>query len=143
MAAATAGEKPLITIDLSVDPASDLLSILKVDPASTHQKLYDLRPPLGIYNLSCAQLAQRLSRCCSTLEDLLLRHRTPSSFASDPESQTLSDYLLLTMYASAEHVDDLESVLLTFFETRKEFARSPVVRQFKKDLSLIRRRMCA
>lgn len=118
-----------------------MLEVLEIDPSKTYQRKYDLRAPLGVYNISLNQLARRLAHSCEILLRLMRRHDNPKAFAEDSDEQTLSDYLLLTIYAAAEHVDDLENTLLTFFPERRLFAKSPDVRAFKRALSPVRRRM--
>jgi hypothetical protein len=141
------GSKPEILIDLDSGvgipfTAETYLSQLK--PGRSHHEQLDTRHPLGIYNVSVARILKKLTRCCYHLEDYL--HAAPSVTAlqhhTDKQDQVI-DYVELSLYAAAEHVDDLEAIARCFFKDDQFYSGSKEVRSLKSSMKPIRDQISA
>jgi hypothetical protein len=139
--------KPELRIDLPSQgagalPALDRLSSL-IDAPLHHDKI-GVRHPLGIYNLSVARVSNKVVACATKLEALIQTAATLSELhALEKESEELVDYLELCLYAAAEHVDDVESIAVCCFASKKEFKRSLHARKMLKEVKVIRDRLTA
>lgn len=94
-----------------------------------------LRPPLGIYNTSLSRLCGRLEKCSAKLEELF--KGSPNLEAVNSNQYILEetlDYLELSLYAAAEHVDDLKLIINGFFDSVKNFKKSSDAKQFLEKL---------
>ena len=138
--------KPEIVIDLDspegLSPfrAVGLLSSLKAT-ASYHQKM-DCRHPLGIYNLSTTRIIRKLNKCAECLEALYLSSSIVYDLRKDREKlNCVIDYLELSLYAAAEHVDDIEYIASCFYSTNNSFNKAAPVNALKKEMKPIRDRV--
>ena len=133
--------KPVIVISADSEgsplPALDLLSSLR-DSASFHEQR-DCRHPLGIYNISVARICDKVAKCADKLEAYWqisdARNGADNLDATEGE---IIDYLELTIYAAAEHVDDLEAIANIFCKSDREAASSANVRLLKKAIKPLR-----
>lgn len=131
------------TIKLSRDgidsplPALNVLSALK-NGASYHEQR-DCRHPLGVYNISIARICYKVEKCADKLETYW---QTSGGFDSKDNLDTIRDeiidYLELTMYAAAEHADDLITIAKTFYKSDREANSSLNVKILKKAIKPIR-----
>lgn len=86
------------------------------DEGCFHQQS-GLRLPLGIYNISISRVTDKLIRLCHRVETYF-----NSSNTLDPQSDIrevqleIIDYIELSLYAAAEHVDDVKSICSGFFK---------------------------
>lgn len=120
----------------------DVLS--KTSEEETFEDRYGLRKPLGIYNVSLHRVWSRVRRVADNVADYTRNQRhIQRSGAVDDRIEVISDGIEAAIYAAAEHVDDLESCLLCFFGDRTSFAKATAVREFKKNLSPLRRSVSA
>ncbi|MFG1228584.1 hypothetical protein [Xanthobacter wiegelii] len=118
-------------------PALNILSSLK-NGASYHEQR-DCRHPLGIYNISVARICDKVAKCADKLEAYWQVSGSPDSVDNlDATQGEMIDYLELAMYAAAEHVDDLEEIAKTFYNSDREAASSADVRLFKKAIKPLR-----
>ena len=137
--------KPEFRIDLAVAGSSPLraetyLSSLK-QGASLHEKL-DCRHPLGIYNVSIKRILQKLTSCASTLEQYIrVAPSTGELRSHQVEKERVIDYIELSLYAAAEHVDDLEAIARCFFPDNGATSRATYVRKFKLMMKPLRDRI--
>jgi hypothetical protein len=131
-------EKPRVRVDVSSGAvtaleAQSLLSQLKPG-ASLHEKL-DRRHPLGVYNVSVSRICSKLRKCCERAEAYWKAGHDIASLQSFKDlREELLDYFELSIYAAAEHVDDVEAIASSFFTDQGQFAKSREVRLFKKQL---------
>lgn len=115
-------------------PALNILSSLKNGVAYHEQR--DCRHPLGIYNISASRICDKVAKCADKLEAYW--QASSSMNTLDAAQGEIIDYLELTMYAAAEHVDDLEEIAKTFFKSDREAASSADVRMLKKAMKPLR-----
>ncbi|VVT12041.1 hypothetical protein [Hoeflea sp. EC-HK425] len=133
--------KPVITISPygggSPLPGLNALSSLKIG-ASYHEQR-DCRHPLGVYNISIGRICDKVAKCADKLEAYW---RIPGDLDSvESFGSVISDivdYLDLTIYAAAEHVDDLEVITKTLYKTDREAAKSLDIKRFKKAIKPLR-----
>ncbi len=79
----------------------------------------DLRMPLGIYNVSASRVCDKLVRLCQRLETYFCTGNTLNSLSTqDDVMQEVLDYVELSLYAAAEHVDDITSIASGFFQSK-------------------------
>ncbi|PYE87551.1 hypothetical protein [Phyllobacterium leguminum] len=133
--------KPVIEISpdggRSPLPALNILPSLK-NGLSYHEQR-DSRHPLGIYNLSIARICDKVAKCADKLEAYWQVSSSLDSMDNVNVVQgEIIDYLELTMYAAAEHVDDLEEIAKTFYKSDRESASSADVRLLKKAIKPLR-----
>jgi len=133
--------KPVIEISAdgggSPLPALNILSSLK--NGVTYHERRDCRHPLGIYNISIARICDKVAKCADKLEAYWqISGSLDSTDNLDATHGEIIDYLELTMYAAAEHVDDLDEIAKTFFNSDREAASSADVRMLKKAIKPLR-----
>jgi hypothetical protein len=140
-------DKPTLVVDVANDgrgalPALDALSVL--DDAPLYHGKYLLRHPLGVYNLSIARVCAKLTACAARLETL---QRSASSIEGlERQSQLrdeLVDYLELSLYAAAEHVDDAENIARAFYASTHDLKKASAAKALLKDMKVIRDRISA
>lgn len=126
-------KKPIFDVDLSETAQSSLAAhhlLCLTDPSQTFHLRRNLRPPLGIYNVSVDRICQKVMRFCGAMEALL-----PSNIGADPKSaQELIDYIELSLYAAAEHIDDLKLIADNFYESDVARKRCRALRQFAEEI---------
>jgi hypothetical protein len=100
-----------------------------------HHLSQNLRLPLGIYNVSVSRISQKLAGFCRRLE---MYFQTSSKLEMLHEKievrRELIDYIELSIYAAAEHVDDIDSIASGFFRTPNERQRNKAYKQFQKEI---------
>lgn len=136
-----ASEKPKLTVDCSgggttVLEALNRLSWLK-EGASRHEVL-DRRHPLGIYNLSIGRICEKVRKCAEALERYSALSNLEDLDKSDVIRSDILDCLELSLYAAAEHIDDVELISGCFFESPREYSKSKHVRELKRVLKPLR-----
>lgn len=99
-----------------------------------------LRPPLGIYNVSVGRVCDKVVRLCHRLEGYFRPEGTlATNPARDDLMQEVLDYLELTLYAAAEHVDDIDSIAAGFFPSVALRDRNPDFRSLNKSIKAHKR----
>ncbi len=102
--------KQKFEIDIMKKSQSTLeaLTILHgLDPNSGFHNSMNLRRPLGIYNISINRICNKIIKCCNKLEDYFkTSNKIRVLNEADALEQEIIDYLELSLYAAAEHVDD-------------------------------------
>ena len=111
--------KPRFPVDItgavSALEAHTILTAMS-DEGCLHEQ-EGLRLPLGIYNISISRVSDKLIRLCRRVETYF---NTPNT--EDPQGDTrdvlleIIDYVELSLYAAAEHVDDVKSICTGFFK---------------------------
>jgi hypothetical protein len=120
--------KPEIIVDLDSEGDSPLEAeryLARLKSNTSFHELLDCRHPLGIYNVSTARILKKLVKCCNHLEEYL--RAAPSGaqlHGTENRQDQVIDYLELSLYAAAEHVDDLELVGRCFFRDGAAFEKS-------------------
>jgi hypothetical protein len=142
----TAAVKPELVVDLdaSVSPAPLRASALQASlkQHACYHEIREFRHPLGIYNLSIARILRNTSKCARRLERLLVEYPVMTGVTRRSEEiEDVLDYLELSLYSAAEHVDDLEFIASCFFPTNEAYKRSSSVRQLKTSMKPIRYRI--
>jgi hypothetical protein len=134
--------KPEITVDLDATTTSSLRvvsSLSRLKPNVSFNEALDCRHPLGIYNVSISRILKKVASSCDRLEAYLsVAPNVAALHAHEKEREELIDYIELTLYAAAEHVDDLELIGRCFFRDRKSHGSSAHVRKFNVTTKPIR-----
>ncbi len=118
-------------------PALNILSSLKNDVSYHEQR--DCRHPLGIYNISVARICDKVAKCADKLEAYWRVSGSLDSMDNvDVTRGEIIDYLELTMYAAAEHVDDLEEIAKAFYKSDREASSSADIRLLKRAIKPLR-----
>lgn len=135
--------KPKFLIDISQQTSSSLECLPTLASLSTegcHHIARCLRPPLGIYNVSISRVCDKLTRLCHHLELYFKAIGTLDTDANNDEvMQEVLDYLELSLYSSAEHVDDLDSIASGFFANAALRDRNTHYRTFTKAIKTHKR----
>ena len=134
--------KPVYEIDIAQGAKTCLGALpllLSIPESKCHHVSRRMRPPLGIYNLSISRISSRLCALCMRFEAYLKRaSRIAGLEGADQLRNELIDYLELTIYSAAEHVDDIESIASGLFRDR-QCERSSPYKSLQKDLKQLKR----
>ncbi len=113
-------KKPSFTVDIATNAQSSLeahIPLALITDEGCFHNANNLRMPLGIYNVSVSRVCDKLIRLCQRLETYFKASNTLEPLqASDGVMQELIDYIELSLYAAAEHVDDINSIASGFFK---------------------------
>lgn len=103
-----------------------------------------LRMPLGIYNESISRASDKVIRLCRRLEDYFRSSVTvnPSRELDDLMIEVI-DYVELSLYAAAEHVDDVDSIASGFFRNTHLRDKHPAYRELSKKMKSHKRLVAA
>lgn len=112
-------------------PGATRLSLLAENMSYHEQR--DIRHPLGVYNISILRICQNIIKCAERLEKYWSQPQPSLSMFDD-----ITDYLELSMYSAAEHVDDLETIVKTFYKSDREAVQSANIKRFKGSLNTLR-----
>jgi hypothetical protein len=130
--------KPEFYIDIATGGKSSLeaLQILSVlDPMKGNHTSNGLRPPLGIYNISILRICDKLIKCCNKLEAYFNSSKKVEALRSETElCEDVIDYLELTLYAAAEHVDDVALIAKGFYSDKRGYKTSKHAKQLEKTI---------
>jgi hypothetical protein len=109
---------PVFEIDLSAQVPSSLAahSALALTGGAVEEvALMGMRPPLGVYNVSIGRICGKVRRLSERLESLF---RLSDPFGQTGEfldaMETVVDYMELAVYAAAEHVDDVKTIVSAY-----------------------------
>ena len=104
-------------------------------PNAGHHLTQNLRPALGIYNTSISRVCEKTIKCCEHLERYFKTSDRVAVLRSNTTIHKLIiDYLELTLYAAAEHVDDLRLIAKGFFQNQAESQKSKSFRAFDESI---------
>lgn len=107
--------KPFFNIDVASETHSNLEAYALLTTLMETGGIIQsgsLRPPLGIYNVSINRVCDKIIRCCTRLEQIF--HSSADPHQNRGVVQELVDYIELAIYAAAEHVDDIQSIVSAF-----------------------------
>jgi|GEM_PF-3430994 len=91
------------------------------------------RLPLGIYNVSASRVCEKITRLSSNIERYIRAGNVLSPINRNQElMQETIDYLELTLYAAAEHVDDVISIAAGFFPTKGKAKKDQGYKKLEK-----------
>lgn len=130
--------KPLFEIDLARDSQSSLEAhamLELIDNKVTYHTQHNLRPALGIYNISTSRVLHKVADLCAKHEEYIrlnvanLDHESRSI-----AERALIDYIELTFYAAADHVDDLELIAKHFYRSAHERSKCPHLKMLSKEI---------
>lgn len=100
--------------------------------------------PIGIYNISVSRVSDKVNRLCQRLERYF---SSSSALTSSRESEDLLieviDYLELSLYAAAEHVDDIDSIASGFFRSTHLRDKNVPYRDLVKKMKMHKRLVSA
>ncbi len=137
--------KPEFRINLSKGAAANLTALPflgAIDPDKGYHTSQNLRRPLGIYNTSISRICEKVIKCCQKLEQYFKASTHIDALRAEREiRQEIIDYIELSLYAAAEHVDDIRLITKGFFlDVDKYKSSKPAItleQQIKKHKSLI------
>jgi hypothetical protein len=131
-------DKPVFQVDLAKNAQSGLEAqplLEMVDNAATYHTAHNLRPALGIYNVSTFRTLKKAKDLCEKLEDYIrLDPDSPDHEFISRAQQALIDYIELSLYAAAEHVDDLEHIVKHFYQFDRERVSCTAYKNFQKEV---------
>jgi hypothetical protein len=130
--------KPEFVIDLSKDATSSLIAqsrLMAIDTSICYHTTRNLRLPLGIYNNSIYRICNKVSKCCKKLEEYF-KNANEISILEHKENlkHEIIDYIELSLYAAAEHVDDIRLIAKGFYNCEEEFKKSRPAKLFDKEI---------
>lgn len=137
--------KPFFIVDINSTAQSSLeahLPLTLLSDEGCFHNANNLRLPLGIYNVSVSRVCDKLTRLCHRLETYFKASKTLEPLRkSDTVMQELIDYIELSLYAAAEHVDDIDSIASGFFKNTplrdKNNAYRNLMKEIKKHKRLV------
>ena len=108
-----------------------ILTVL--DPNTGNHIANNLRPPLGIYNISLSRICNKVTKCCGALEKYFnSSSKVDVLQKEDVLRDEVIDYLELALYAAAEHVDDIALIAKGFYPDIKKYKASKPAKQLNK-----------
>jgi hypothetical protein len=130
--------KTEFVIDLSKDAISSLIAqsrLMAIDPSICYHTTQNLRLPLGIYNNSINRICNKVSKCCTKLEEYF-KNANEINMLDNEENlrHEIIDYIELSLYAAAEHVDDIRLIAKGFYHCEEEFKKSKSAKLFNKEI---------
>ena len=131
-------------IDLTEDAQSNLeaQALLDViDNNAAYHTAHNLRPPVGIYNVSTLRVLNKVVDLSEKLETYV--NTSHENANREKSARALIDYIELSIYAAAEHVDDLEHISKYFYNSERERTSCIANKQFQKDLKQHKRFIAA
>ena len=128
-----------VNLSLGASTALEAQSLLEsIDNSATYHTLNNLRPALGIYNISTGSVLKKVQQLCLKLEDLFQLVSSISEFnelkEKDDFTQGIVDYIELSLYAASNHVDDLTLIAKHFYQNDKERKRCRDFRKFMSEI---------
>jgi len=139
--------KPKFTIDISdngTSPLEALQFLSTLDPKVGHHVSNGFRPPLGIYNTSLSRICDKHSKCCKKFEEYFqISHEIKKLQKHRDLLEEIIDYLELSLYATAEHVDDIFTIAKGFYDNDASFKKSKPAKQLKEDIDQFKRLVSA
>jgi hypothetical protein len=139
--------KPNFTIDISdngTSPLEALQLLSTLDPQIGHHISNGFRPPLGIYNTSLSRICDKHSKCCKKFEKYFqTSHKIKKLHKHHALLDEIIDYLELSLYATAEHVDDIFTIAKGFYDDDASFKKSKPAKQLKKEIDQFKRLISA
>jgi hypothetical protein len=130
--------KPEFVIDLSKDATSSLIAqsrLIAIDTSICYHTTRNLRLPLGIYNNSINRICNKVSKCCKKLEEYFKNANEISMLEHEENLKyEIIDYIELSLYAAAEHVDDIRLIAKGLYNCEEEFKKSGPAKLFDKEI---------
>jgi hypothetical protein len=139
--------KPLFEVDVTpggLAPLEALVPLSLVDQSACHHTSMRLRMPIGIYNVSVSRASDKVIRLCRRLETYFASSATvnPSREPDDLMIEVI-DYIELSLYAAAEHFDDVDSIASGFFRSTHLRDKNPAYRERSKKMKAHKRLVAA
>ena len=131
--------KRSFTICLTTETKSPLsahqsLSAIEGNHCHHHDNGY--RHPLGIYNVSISRVCERLIAFLRNLESYIQQVTFSNHCKNyDTIERALIESIELTVYAAAEHVDDIKAIAKGFFQDEQTFRRCEAASHFLKEIN--------
>ncbi len=113
--------------------------LAKANPEKCFHNSKGLRLPLGIYNISIHRICIKIKKLCEKLESYFEMSKNVDSLEGFTEIQNeIIDYIELSLYAAAEHVDDIGLIINGFFESTQHYKQNKSARTTKDTLDIHR-----
>jgi|SRR6185437_3127210 hypothetical protein len=113
-------------------------ALQRVDNSRTFHVANNLRPALGIYNVSTSRVFQKVEDVSERIEALLASYQGGESARPPLDrsklERSLIDYIELLFYAAADHVDDLMLICDHFYASPSAAKRDRAHRKFRDEL---------
>ena len=130
--------KPRFEIDIS-PAAQSSLEAHQMLATPAHDNFYhlskNLRLPLGIYNVSVTRISEKVAAFCRRLEAYFqTSNKLEALHAKTDLRKEHIDYIELSIYAAAEHVDDIDSIASGFFKNDHACQKNAAYMQLHKEV---------
>lgn len=113
-------------------------TLLRIDNNKTFHIANNLRPALGIYNVSTSRVLHKIEDACERIEVLLISHQGGESTQAPQDRSKLErsiiDYVELLFYAGADHINDLMLICRHFYPSPSAAQKDKAYRTFIKAL---------
>lgn len=114
------------------------ISVLSANfPSPLFNLNYQLRHPLGIYNISVRHILTSFNQVLTLLEEIIEQMNKTKYYNADKFSDLAMQQRFL-LYFLMEHLDDCENIIRCFFETSKDFEKSKVWKVYQKQIKKYR-----
>ena len=137
--------KPVLRILLGADAAGALPALNHLEtlePGKSHHVNLNKRHPLGIYNISIARICKKIEKCSALFESFALAIKNVDNISEQKALHSdFVDYLELSLYSAAEHIDDIGSLANCFFPTQRHAKKSKRLRDLRRSMKPIRDRL--
>lgn len=137
--------KPVLRILLGADAAGALPALNHLEtlePGKSHHVNLNKRHPLGIYNISIARICKKIEKCSALFESYALAIKNVDNISEQKALHSdIVDYLELSLYSAAEHIDDIGSLANCFFPTQRHTKKSKRLRDLRRSMKPIRDRL--
>jgi hypothetical protein len=139
--------KPFFDVDIATNAQSCLeahLPLALMTDEGCFHNANNLRMPLGIYNVSASRVCDKLTRLCQRLETYFNASDTLEPLQTSGEvMQELIDYIELSLYSAAEHVDDIDSIASGLFKNSALRDNHTAYRNLQKEIKKHKRLVSA
>lgn len=133
--------KSIFEIDISPDSVSPLeayQSLTRLTNQNSYHTERNFRLPLGIYNVSTSRICDKLTALCQRIEKYFLEF---NELESAPQQKNilhkeLIDYIELSVYAAAEHIDDIDAIASGFFKNKVLCEKNVAYKDLQKNLKI-------
>ncbi len=102
------------------------------------------RHPLGIYNVSTSRILEKLINAISSLHSFMISaHRISDIVINESAYDRMRGDIEMLMYVTAEHLDDIKSVVGCFFSSTDQRNKNASFRLLEKSMKPLRDRTSA
>lgn len=130
--------KDRFKVDVSIGAQSSLeahAALSLIDSSKCHHHSKNLRLPMGIYNVSVTRICDKLVKLCKKLEEYSRASNNLNELHNQKDiRKEMIDYIELSLYAAAEHVDDIDLIATGFYKNKNEYKNTDAFRKLESDI---------